>query len=332
MAVPINGPAFERGATMEDVLRGGAGMGLQGTAVAEAEAVLRRALERRRTQGKDKVGIVLAYTSNMVSSGLREVFSYMITEGHVDAIMSTAGGLEEDIIKCLGHTLVGDFALPGKALRKDSLNRVGNLLIPNDNYVHFEDFFVPVLRALHIEQCEASCAAGTTEPSTILQRTGKKLVEAPGVPVLNLEDSVIASCYRAGVPAFCPAFTDGSMGDMLFFYNINHKGMIVDPLSDERKLRKLLSTFDEVNVISVGAGLPKHNVLRAAVKSSAKLASVVLMTTSHETDGCTSSGNRADDESLDQLTPETDYARINTDATLVFPQLVARVFKDQPQQ
>ena len=47
--------------------------------------------------------------------------------------MSTAGGVEEDFIKCLAPTYLGDFSLPGKELRKKGINRIGNLLVPNDN-------------------------------------------------------------------------------------------------------------------------------------------------------------------------------------------------------
>ncbi len=46
-------------------------------------------------------------------------------------IVCTAGGIEEDFIKCMGDTHVGDFALKGEELRKKGINRIGNLLIPN---------------------------------------------------------------------------------------------------------------------------------------------------------------------------------------------------------
>lgn len=32
----------------------------------------------------------------------------------VDVVVSTAGGVEEDLIKCLGHTYLGDFHLKGE--------------------------------------------------------------------------------------------------------------------------------------------------------------------------------------------------------------------------
>jgi hypothetical protein len=32
----------------------------------------------------------------------------------VDVIVTTAGGVEEDLIKCMGHTYVGDFQFKGE--------------------------------------------------------------------------------------------------------------------------------------------------------------------------------------------------------------------------
>lgn len=72
----------------------------------------------------------------------------------VDCIVTTAGGIEEDIIKCLAPTYVGDFHLPGKELRRVAINRIGNLLIPNDNYCLFEKWIMPILDQLLVEQKE----------------------------------------------------------------------------------------------------------------------------------------------------------------------------------
>ena len=68
--------------------------------------------------------------------------------------MSTAGGVEEDFIKCLAPTYLGDFSLPGKELRKKGINRIGNLLVPNDNYCKFEDWIMPLFDKMLQEQNE----------------------------------------------------------------------------------------------------------------------------------------------------------------------------------
>lgn len=41
----------------------------------------------------------------------------------VDVLVTTAGGIEEDLIKCLGPVFVGDFSMSGKDLYEKGLNR-----------------------------------------------------------------------------------------------------------------------------------------------------------------------------------------------------------------
>ena len=43
--------------------------------------------------------IFLAYTSNLVSSGVRESIRYLAQHGMVQVMVTTAGGIEEDLIK-----------------------------------------------------------------------------------------------------------------------------------------------------------------------------------------------------------------------------------------
>lgn len=52
--------------------------------------------------------IFLGFTSNLISSGLREVFCYLAKYNMIDCIVTTAGGVEEDFIKCLAPTYIGN--------------------------------------------------------------------------------------------------------------------------------------------------------------------------------------------------------------------------------
>ena len=106
---------------------------------------------------KTKCTIFFSYTSNLISSGLRETIRFLVQNKMVDVICTTAGGIEEDFIKCLAPTYMGDFALKGAELRKKGLNRIGNLIVPNQNYCKFEDWMEPVLdRMLEEQKTKAS--------------------------------------------------------------------------------------------------------------------------------------------------------------------------------
>lgn len=56
---------------------------------------------------KVKCKIFLGYTSNLISSGLREIIKFLVQHKMVHCIVTTAGGVEEDFIKCLAPTYIG---------------------------------------------------------------------------------------------------------------------------------------------------------------------------------------------------------------------------------
>jgi len=125
-----------------------------------------------------RCNIFLGYTSNLISSGLREVILHLVKHKHVAAVVTTAGGIEEDIIKCLGDTYLADFRLDGSELRKRGMNRIGNLVVPNVNYCKFEDWLTPLLDSMLVEQREA----GTIwTPSSFIRRLGQEINDEKSV-------------------------------------------------------------------------------------------------------------------------------------------------------
>lgn len=107
---------------------------------------------------------------------------------------------------------MGSFSTPGAELRAKGLNRIGNLIVPNNNYCKFEDWIIPILDKM-LEEQEESKGKGDEEevvwtPSKIIHRLGKEI---------NDERSVYYWCYKNNIPVFCPALTDGSLGDMIYF-------------------------------------------------------------------------------------------------------------------
>uniref|UniRef100_A0A0D9XDU0 Deoxyhypusine synthase n=1 Tax=Leersia perrieri TaxID=77586 RepID=A0A0D9XDU0_9ORYZ len=118
-----------------------------------------------------KCKIFLGFTSNLVSSGIRDVVRFLVQHHMVDVIVTTAGGIEEDLIKCLAPTYRGDFSLPGTLLRSKGLNRIGNLLVPNDNYCKFENWIMPFFDQMLQEQSTEN----VWTPSKVIARLGKEI-------------------------------------------------------------------------------------------------------------------------------------------------------------
>lgn len=75
--------------------------------------------QRKLRENPDEpLTLFLGYTSNLISSGLREIIKFLAQHKLIDCLVTTAGGVEEDFIKCLGETVLGDFHLDGASLRK----------------------------------------------------------------------------------------------------------------------------------------------------------------------------------------------------------------------
>ena len=148
------------------------------------------------------------------------------------------------------------------------------------------------------------------------------------VDVTNVESSVCYWCAKHGIPVFCPAWTDGSMGDMTFFYTVNHPGLVVDTLRDVDLLQDTLGKPETMGCLVFGGGLPKHHLLRAACSAGSQEQLVVCITTGIEADGCVSSSCQRDDASCG-LTSRADMdhvVRLHCDASIAVPLLLSRVF------
>jgi deoxyhypusine synthase len=224
----------------------------------------------------------------MISSGLRDTFRYLVKHKHVSAIVTSAGGIEEDFIKCLAPTYLASFDLPGATLRAKGMNRIGNLLVPNSNYCAFEDWVVPILDKM-LEEQEAS---KTTDepiywtPSKVIARLGKEI---------NDERSVYYWAWKNNIPVFCPALTDGSLGDMLYFhtYKSSPEQLRIDIVEDIRKINTIAVRAKRAGIIILGGGIIKHHIANACLMRNGA-ESAVYVNTAQEFDG-SDAGARPDE-------------------------------------
>lgn len=193
----VRGPNLEEEQTLESLLSSFSTIGFQASGVSKACEIIEKMRKWRMSDEpvaddehdeefrdenvRKNIGatIFLGFTSNLISSGLREVLVFLVKHRFVSAIVTTAGGVEEDLIKCLGTTHLGDFHLDGSDLRKRGLNRIGNLLVPNDNYCKFEDWVMPRLEKMREEQGEDISKAWT--PSMVCERLGQEINDESSV-------------------------------------------------------------------------------------------------------------------------------------------------------
>jgi deoxyhypusine synthase len=260
---------------------------------------------------KNCAKIFFTFTSNMVTSGLRGLFAQVIEKKMCDVIVTTVGGIEEDIMKSKGEKFsIGDFSTDDVALYEKGVNRVGNLFINNESYCRFEDMIMPILDKLYKIK-------PVWTPSEMLREIGL---------MLDDESSILYQAAKNNVPIFCPAITDGSFGFHLFMYQQDHKDFIVDVIGDFKNILFSTSQDDKKGLISLGGSISKHHAILACLLNGG-LDYAVYMTTASHTSGSMSGATTKEAKSWGKIKDDSDAATVIGDVTITFPIAMIKVFE-----
>lgn len=305
--VEIRGHDFGSGTDIKKIIASYKSVGFQASA-------LYKAIELIRKMRKEKVKIFLGYTSNMVSSGNREIIRFLVEKKLVDVLVTTAGGIEEDIIKTIKPFVLGDFRADGAKLRERGINRIGNIFVPNDRYVEFEKFFQPLLKEFLEKQNKTGEIATASE---IIGLMGKKV---------NSKESIYYWAHKNKIPVFCPALMDGAIGDNFYFFNFDKKEKLkVDMTTDHHKLIESVMDAKETGIIILGSGVVKHTICNANMfREGAKYA--VYVNTAPEYDGSDSGAEPEEAKSWGKIQGNGETVKVFGDATIILPLLVVGAF------
>jgi len=282
--------------------------GFQATHLAEAVDITTEMREEDAT-------VYLTLTSNIVSSGLREVVAHMVREGYVDVIITTSGSLTEDVIKTAKPFKMGEWDVDEAALREEGINRLGNIFVPSDRYVWLEEYLYDFFDDFFDDE---------------LVRTPTEFAKELG-ETLDDEDSILKNAADNDVPVYCPALTDAEIGNFLYYYRQGSGPDVgIEILDDYDSLIEDGLLSDTTGLICVGAGVPKHHAIMTNLfRGGADYA--VYISTGMEGDGSLSGAPPEEAVSWGKIKDEDaepNYTQIEAEATLVLPLLVAGAFED----
>lgn len=304
--ISIKGYDFNNGVDYEKILESFMSTGFQATHFAKAAEIVNKMI-------KEKATVFLGCTSSLITSGVRDVIRFLIEKKKIDVFVATVGGIEEDIIKCLGDFKLGEFSASGELLREKGINRTGNIFVPNSRYIAYEEWINPILERLHKEQKETG---KITSVSEFIKALGKEI---------NNPESILYWCYKNDVKAYCPAITDGSTGDMIHFFMYKRPDFKMDILSDIHELNEYTITRKKTGMIILGRGMMKHHVLNANLMRNGADYSVYI-NTGEEWDGADSNARPDEGVAWGKVKGKGEAVKVFGDATILFPLLVAKTF------
>lgn len=258
----------------------------------------------------------LSFPAAIMATGTRGVLIDMVKEGMVDVIVTTCGTLDHDIARTLGTYYRGAFEMDDVELRKAGYHRLGNVLVPLEDYGPLiERRMQPLLSRLYPKSKSV-----TTEE--LCREIGRDL---------NSEKSLLYWAEKKGVPVFVPGITDGAVGSQLWLFSESHRDFHVDLMGDERRLSDITSEAKETGALVLGGGISKHHVIWWNLFRGG-LDWACYVTTASEFDGSLSGAQVREAISWGKVKEQARQASLYAEATTVLPLIVSYVLaKKKPE-
>lgn len=197
---------------------------------------------------KDRPVILLGLAGSMIAAGLRKIIRDMIKNGLVDVVVSTGAILYQDVYQSRGfkHYVGSPYADDG-VLRELYIDRI------YDTYVDEEKFWET---DLWIGRFADKMPKGNVSSRQFLEALGKEL---------NDDNSILTTAAKLGVPVFCPAINDSSIGIGLtnhFHRNFTAKKqmMTISSIQDNYELTQIVVKAKATSAIYIGGGVPKNYI------------------------------------------------------------------------
>ena len=235
---------LEKTKTVADLVDAYADMSVQARNIGSAAKVFEAMLT-----DKARPTIMLGLAGPLIAGGLRKVIRDMIQFKLVDVVVSTGAILFQDFYQAQGYNHYrGSPDADDTILREHFIDRI------YDTYVDEE-----AVRRLDmwIAKFADKLEAGKYSSRTFLAELAKLAKKDP--------NSILGTASRHGVPIFCPALNDSSIGIGLtaHYYHCkkeNRDGVTIDSIRDNYELTQIVTASKKTAAFYVAGGVPKNYI------------------------------------------------------------------------
>jgi deoxyhypusine synthase len=249
----------------------------------------------------------ISFTGNLVATGTRGVLKELVKRRLVDVIVTTCGTVDHDVARCWKDYYKGSFLMNDAKLREKDINRLGNVLVPNDSYgIIIEEKMRVLLQRLWGE--------GMKEVSS------RQLCHEIGKRICN-ESSILYWAARNNIPVYVPGITDGAVGYQAWFFSQDHDFRI-NLLRDSGELNEIVFNAKRTGALIIGGGISKHHTLWwNQFKDGLDYA--IYISTADEWDGSLSGARPREAVSWGKISEKAKKTMIEGDASVILPLMIS---------
>ena len=280
----------------------GHGGGFTAKKIADGVEILRTMFRRPRCT------TFLSFPASLMATGVRGVLRFLVERKLVDAVITTCGTADHDLARVWQPYYHGDFEMDDVALHRLGVNRLGNVLVPNESYgIVLEKKLRPMLLDLW--------RAGRRSFSTkeILWEFGRRA---------DNRQSLLWWAWKNRIPVYVPAIFDGAVGYQLWSFWQDHKSFGIDQFRDEAEIADLVFQAKEAGALMIGGGVSKHHTIWWN-QFRGGLDYAVYITTAPEWDGSLSGARLREGISWGKVKETAKQVTIEGDASALLPIMIA---------
>ncbi len=230
-----------------DVLEKLSGVGFQGRQLGRAFQVWKNML------ADPECTIVMGMAGAMVPGGMRRVVRYLIENRLIDGLASTGANFFHDIHETRGHFhYQGSAEMNDTDLAANMVDRMYDVLADEEMFREHDRWIGRFANSL-----DQSRPYTTRE---FLYLLGKELAKD------TAEHGIVSAAAVHGVPLFCPAIGDSSIGIGIADNRANGGNMLMfDMIGDVLEITSVVQDSPATGVIYFGGGTPKNYVNQTEV-------------------------------------------------------------------
>lgn len=309
LRVPVEPLTIDAGLGADDLLARMERISFQGRSLATARRIWERTLAADCT-------IFLGVSGALSAGGLRLVIAHLVTHRYVDCLVSTGANLYHDLHETRGrHHYMGSPREDDAALQAERIDRVYDTYASEAEFCENDEWIASFVLTLERRPYSSR---------EFLYRLGEYLWNTTG------GDGILTAAYRAGVPIYCPAIADSSIG--MGISQARHRDSSaghIDVVADIIESANVVIRRPRTASIVLGGGTPKNFINQATVQAEFYDRRVrghcfaIQIVTDVAHFGGASGATLEEAQSWGKLAADAERVTVHADATIALPILAS---------
>ncbi len=248
----------------------------------------------------------LSFTGNLVATGARGALRALVKRKLADVVVTTCGTLDHDVARSWKKYYRGSFVMNDARLHEENINRLGNVLVPNESYgIIIEQKMQSLLQDLWKEGIRE------VSSSQLCREIGKRICN---------ESSILFWAAKNNIPVYVPGITDGAVGYQTWLFSQDHDFKL-NLLKDCGELNEIVFGAKKSGALIIGGGISKHHTIWWNQFKDG-LDYVVYISTADEWDGSLSGARPREAVSWGKISAKAKRVMIEGDASVILPIMV----------